>query len=330
MRASVPVATLRLLLAQLAIGAAAIFARLALQGTGPVTASALRLGIAALPLAAVAFLSQKRARALGARRETIFVAAGLLLALHFATWIASLQWTSVAVSTLLVCTTPLWTELAQAVGARRLPERSALLALALAFAGIVLIALDRTTPAPVPGHALEGDALALAGALAIGAYLIVVRRYGAQPPVGDPIPTAQIVARTYGWAAVALSFAAIATKSAPPAPNDGRAWFGIAAMALVSQLLGHTALNASLRVFTPSVVALTTLLEPVIAAVLASLVFGEHLSPFTYAGGVLVLCAVARALSAHAVGPGDRTPDMKFPEARASKTAVHPPEGPYK
>ena len=68
------------------------------------------------------------------------------------------------------------------------------------------------------------------------------------------------------------------------------------AMALISQLLGHTALNAALRWFSPSAVAMTTLLEPVTAAVLALFIFGETLSPLAVAGGLLVLLAIGAFL----------------------------------
>jgi DME family drug/metabolite transporter len=68
-------------------------------------------------------------------------------------------------------------------------------------------------------------------------------------------------------------------------------------MALVSQLLGHTALNAALHDFTPSIVAFSTLLEPLAAALLAAVTFHELLGPATIAGGVLVLVAVAAALA---------------------------------
>jgi DME family drug/metabolite transporter len=68
-------------------------------------------------------------------------------------------------------------------------------------------------------------------------------------------------------------------------------------MALVSQLLGHTALNAALRDFTPSVVALTTLLEPIVAAILAAIVFRETLSWQAAGGGVAILIAVGSMLA---------------------------------
>ena len=282
---------LRLLGAQLAIGAAAIFARFALSGAGPYAVSALRLGLAAAIVLALALPLQR----LSIRRELALAGAGAALAVHFATWIASLLYTSVAVSTVFVTTTPLWTEAYEAARRRRAPTRSFALALGLAFTGVALIVFARgSAAAPVPGRALFGDALALTGSIAIGAYLIIVRDAGARH--GSPLGTRQIVARTYGWAAFALLIAALIARQPPPAADNVRAWFGILAMALISQLLGHTALNAALRYFSPSTVALTTLLEPAIAAVLAALLFRETLPLQTLAGGALVLAAVAATL----------------------------------
>lgn len=279
--------------AQLAIGAAAIFARYALSGAGPFAVSALRLGIATI---AVLLLGRTLGR-LSIRREIALGCAGVALAVHFATWIASLEYTSVAISTLLVTTTPIWTEAFDTIRERRAPGRTYAIALVLALAGVAAIAFSGGLhPAPIPGYALLGDALALCGSLAIGGYLLIVRDAGADG--GVRLPTRDIVVRTYAWSTLALALGAFVAKQGPPAFADARAWGGILAMALVSQLLGHTALNAALRSFTPSVVAMTTLLEPPIAAVLAALIFHETLSLQAAAGGVLVLAAVGIVLRA--------------------------------
>jgi len=283
----------RLLGAQLAIGAAAIFARFALSGAGPVAVAALRLAIAAV----IAIVIARGFSRLSPRRELAFALAGLALALHFATWIASLSYTSVAVSTLLVTTTPIWTEIFDVVRERRAPERTYLVALALALAGVAIIALARTSvPAPIPGHALLGDGLALFGSVAIGAYLLIVRDAGVTPGTTKRLATRAIVARTYGWAALALAAASLVAHQGPPRASDVTAWAGILAMALVSQLLGHTALNAALRDFTPSVVALTTLLEAPIAAILAAAIFHETLSWQAATGATFVLAGTGVAL----------------------------------
>ncbi len=288
-RRSLPYA--RLLGAQLAIGAAAIFARFALAGAGPFAVSALRLGIAA----AVVLAFARRFGRISARREVALVGAGATLALHFATWVASLLFTSVAISTLLVTTTPVWTEVYEVVRERRAPSAAFTFALALALGGVMLIVTARaSTPAPVPGHALLGDALALIGSIAIGAYLVIVRDSGARHT--EPLPTSAIVARTYSWAALVLLIAAVAARQPAPALANTGAWFGILAMALISQLLGHTGLNAALRDFSPSTVGMTTLLEPVIAGALAAALLHESLTPRALFGGALVLIAIAVTL----------------------------------
>ncbi len=311
-------AYLRLLGAQLAIAAAAIFARYALEGAGPLAVSGLRLGLAAIVALAIA----GRFRKLSRKREVAFGLAGVALALHFGTWIASLAFTSVAASTLLVTTTPLWTELYDVIRERRPPSRAFLLSLGLAAAGVATLVTARASaPAPVPGHALLGDALALAGSLAIGAYLLLVRDAGAGAGDGGDIGghggnggaarlgTRQVIARTYTWAALALVLGAAAARQPPPAFSDGPAWGGIFAMAFVSQMLGHTALNAALHDFSPSTISLTTLLEPVFAALLAALLLGEALTPQAVAGGMLVLAAVAVTLRAAATS--NRLPSRK-------------------
>lgn len=273
------------------MGAAAIFARLALHGAGPLAVSAGRLLVAALVMLLVT-----RPANIGRRAELAFALAGVILALHFATWIGSLRYTSVAVSTLLVCTVPLWTEIYDCASERRLPPPAYFVSLLLALAGVATMSAEHATPAPLPGHALLGVALALSGSVAMGAYLIIVRNVGAQPADGRPFPTRQIVVRTYAWAALALVVLAAAAQQPPPPVSDPSAWLGIVAMALISQVLGHTGLNASLRTFSPSTVGFATLLEPVIAAILAALFLHEPLRFLTVAGGVLVLAAVAVTL----------------------------------
>jgi len=237
----------------------------------------------------------RRYQRLSLRREAAFAVAGIALAIHFATWIASLSFTSVAVATLLVTTTPLWTELYDIVRERRPPSFTYIISLILAFAGVSALALARTpTPPPVAGHALLGDALALIGSIAIGAYLLIVR--DAARNDGVVLGTRQIVARTYGWAALALVLGAGFAHEGPPALGDGTAWGGILAMAFISQLLGHTAFNAALRDFSPTVISMATLLEPVVAALLAAALFREALSFQAIIGGALVLAAVAVTL----------------------------------
>ncbi|HVA27060.1 MAG TPA: DMT family transporter, partial [Candidatus Baltobacteraceae bacterium] len=224
------------------------------------------------------------------RERVVLACAGIALAIHFASWIASLEYTSVAISTLLVGTTPIWTAAYDAVVYRHAPPRAALAAFVAGAIGLAMIVSYDRTPAPHPGAEMLGDSLALVGAAAIGAYLLLVRTVRAR------LGTRSIVTQTYSWAAAALVFAALCARQSPPPLSATAAWGGILAMALVSQLLGHTAINASLRWFSPSAVAFATLLEPVFAAALALAIFGEAIPPLGLAGGLIVLGAIAVVL----------------------------------
>jgi drug/metabolite transporter (DMT)-like permease len=268
-------ALLLVALAQLAIGAAAVFARFALTASGPLAISAGRLTIGALPLVILAALRGKL-RPVDGPTERRLAIAGLLLAAHFATWIASLDFASVALSTLLV------------LRRRRIDGYAAISVLgAVAGVAIVVGVPDRVnTPL--------GIALAIAGAIAIAAYLIVVRET-------DPrYDTLAVTSRTYSYAAVALIVLALFAHDHLPPAGDVRAWGGIVAMALLSQLFGHTALNAAVRVLSATFVSTATLLEPVVAAVLAAWLFGERLGATTAAGAVVILGAIAVAVRGEA------------------------------
>lgn len=271
--------------AQAAIGAAAIFARFALHGAGPVVVSALRLTIAGLPLLAFSW-RQGKTLSIPGKHELLFALSGVALAVHFATWIGSLRCTSVAVSTLLVCTSPVWTALYDTFILKQKMSRSFWWAFMAAGLGVGLIVCSAGREALEPGLEWTGELLAIVGAIAIACYLIAIRS------VSHLYPTVVIVGRTYSWSALVLSIVALLMHEMPPG-NDSVSWGGILAMALISQLLGHTGMNASLRYFSSSTVAFSTLLEPICAAILAALLFKEGLTVLTISGSILVLGALA-------------------------------------
>jgi drug/metabolite transporter (DMT)-like permease len=269
--------------AQLAIGAAAIFARFALTAAGPLSVAALRLGIGAAPVVALA-LARGRYRLIDAATERRLALAGAVLALHFATWIASLRFASVAVATLVVCTTPVFTEAWEIARSGRVRARP-LASVLLAGAGVALV-----VGAPSRTETPAGIALAATGALAMAVYLLLVRTSDAR------YTTLAVVGRTFPLACLLLALAAALAGDVVPPLDAHAAWGGILAMALGSQLFGHTALNAAVRRLSPTFVATTTLLEPAIAALLAALIFGERLSGGTLVGALAILAGIALAI----------------------------------
>lgn len=281
-----------LLGAQLAVGAAAIFARYALRGAEPLAVCALRLIVASAIFLGIALLPTREPRAVTKRENVLLLFAGVALALHFAGWIWSLQFTSVAISTLLVCSSPIWTAAFDCVVRRRTIPSLGWYGFGCGAVGLAMVLHSSTTQVPIPGHASTGYSLALAGSVAIAAYLILVREVRSQ------LSTRAIVTRTYTYAAVALTLAALLTHQGPPALGNASAWLGILGMALISQSLGHTAINVSLHFFSPSVISFTTLLEPVVAAILAAILFGETLGGLTLLGGCVVLLSIGAVLYA--------------------------------
>jgi drug/metabolite transporter (DMT)-like permease len=220
------------------------------------------------------------------RQLWILLAAGVALALHFATWIASLDYTSIAISTLLVAASPLWTAIYDILVRKQRYPTSAGVAFLAAIGGVALVSTGHSNPAPYPGHEFLGAGLALAGSAGFAVYLLLVRE------IRSELDTLAIVSRTYSIAGIVLVGAMLVGHQHWPALDDRVAWGGILAMALISQLLGHTGMNAALRWFSPSIVALSTLLEPVVAALLALVVFGEQLAPAAVLGALLILAAL--------------------------------------
>ena len=284
--------------AQMAIGASGIFARFALQGTGPVMVSALRLTIASLILIVVYLRSERQA--VSRRHEILFAICGLALSAHFATWMASLCYITVATSTFIICTAPLWTTLYDIVVLKNKPTMKFWLGFVFAAIGTYLIVAGSASS--VSGGDLSvsslkhsdipyfGELLAAVGGLAFAFYLIAIRS------VTHNYKTLTIITRTYSWSSVFLWVFALGVGDKVPGLNF-ESWSGILAMALVVQMFGHTCLNASLKTFEPRVVALTTLLEPIIAGVLASFIFGEAITLQMIAGGVLLIGALALVMA---------------------------------
>ena len=220
-------------------------------------------------------------------------AAGVCLALHFVAWFASLELIPVARSTLLVTTAPLWVGLLGLVVPALRPQRGFWSGLLVAMVGLMLVTASGAGRAGlVPagqrtGHL--GDALAVLGAILVVPYFLLAQQ--AQVRFG----TLRVVTWVYATAALYLWIAALAQRQIvlPPKPV---AWISVLGMALVPQLLGHTALNRSLRVFSAGQVTTATLLEPVFAAALAWPLLGERISLRQILGAGLLLGGVALAL----------------------------------
>jgi drug/metabolite transporter (DMT)-like permease len=287
-----------LLIAILAVSTASIFIRFAQSDGAPsLVIAALRLTFATLLLAPLA-LTRHRAElaALSRRQVTLGVISGLFLAVHFATWISSLEYTSVASSVVFVSTGPLWVALLSPMLLNERLTRAAIVGLGLAILGGTAIGLSDACviqngiQCPELGQVLQGRAmwgnfLALAGAWAVTGYLIIGRKLRAGMSL---VPYIFLV---YGMAAAALIVIMLAAGQSP---------FGYAAktygwiflLAAVPQLIGHSTYNWALRYLPAAFVAVTTLGEPIGSAVLAYFILSETPTAATIFGGVLILLGI--------------------------------------
>jgi drug/metabolite transporter (DMT)-like permease len=291
--------TLGLLAAISAASTAAIFIRFAQhEGAPSIVIAAARLTIASLILAPFALFRYRSDLRRLSRREWILpLLSGFFLALHFATWITSLEYTTVASSVVLVSTTPLWVAILAPLVLRERLGGSAIAGLILALTGGVIVglsdscvwqagALSCPTLRTFFGRTtFLGDLLALLGAWMAAGYMLVGRKLRARMNL---VPYIFIV---YGMAAVVLMGIMLVMRESPLGlPPLAYLWFTL--LALVPQLFGHSTFNWSLKYLPASFVSITLLGEPIGSTILAYFIFQETPGWVKIGGAVLILAGI--------------------------------------
>src|SRR2546428_37505 len=210
----------------------------------------------------------------------LMVLSGLLLAIHFWSWIASLRFTTVSSSVVLVSLKPVFAWGLAAAWLREHPTRTEAWGIGLAVIGASLIGLG---DARLSLGALGGDALALLGALTGAGYYVIGRR------VRQTVGIWRYATGVYAVAAAALALLALGHRT-PLIGFGGRDWMVFGAMAAGPMLIGHTGMNYALRHFRATTVNVAALGEPVGATLLAWIIPAIHEVPRLTAlgGGVLV------------------------------------------
>ena len=281
-RAESPITYAVVLVAALvAVAHAAIFVRLA--DVDPLVTAAYRMLIASLvllPLAAVT--ARQEIRKLDKREWKLIGGAAVFLALHFATWIASLDFTSIANSVVLVTLTPVWLVVWAVVALRQPPGRRIWLAVGLALAGSAVMG---SGSARVGMESLFGDGLALVGGILFVGFLLLAE--AARRTIG----IVAFVTLVYSGAAILL-WAAVFALSLPLVGLSLETYLAFIGLGLVSQIIGHTGFNWAVRAISPMVLALLFLTEPLLSTALGWFYFGEGFARETAIGGVLILAAI--------------------------------------
>jgi drug/metabolite transporter (DMT)-like permease len=272
-----------------AVSTASVFIRYAQVDAPSLTIAAFRLGLASLILLPLAWLRHGREfRELKAGDWLWALASGGFLAIHFATWITSLEYTTVASSVVLVSTSPLWVALAARLFLKERLTPRLLSGLLLAMVGSFVISIAEARSG-VSSQPLLGNALALAGALAVSGYWLIGRR------LRRHISLVPYVTMVYGFAALALLAAALLLHQ-PLAGFKTSTYAWLLLLALLPQLLGHSSFNWALEHLPAAFVAVATLGEPVGAALLAYLLLGETPHPLKLAAAAVILAGIYMAL----------------------------------
>lgn len=265
----------------LAVSTGAIFARLA--DAPSLVIAAYRVGLATLLLTPIAWIKARdELFNLSFRELKLAAVSGLFLAFHFATWISSLEYTSVANSVVLVNTNPLWVGLLTPLLTRERIKAAVAMSIIISVAGGIIIgAGDFATG----GRALLGDFLALLGSICAAFYLLLGRN------LRRKLSLLAYIFVCYGCAALFLWLIVLGLKlQVTGFSTNTYATFW--AMAIITQLIGHSSYNWALKWFSATLIAISLLGEPIGSTILAYIIFNEGLSGSKVIGGVLILSAI--------------------------------------
>jgi drug/metabolite transporter (DMT)-like permease len=231
------------------------------------------------------------------REISLGMLSGFFLALHFATWISSLEYTSVASSVVFVSTAPLWVAILSPFILKEPLTRPILIGMGLAFVGGVIVGLSDSCTLEksgfacppisefIRGRAFIGDLLALVGAWMAAGYLIIGRR------LRTSISLVPYIFVAYGMAALVLVgcmlILGLSAVGYPP-----QVYILFLALAVIPQLLGHSTFNWALGYLSAAYVSITLLGEPIGSALLAYFFLDEIPKPLMLFGAILILVGI--------------------------------------
>lgn len=217
--------------------------------------------------------------ALEKKSIVLSVVSGVFLAIHFVLWFESLKHTTVASSTTIVCTEVIWVALGFCICMKGKLKGAAILAIAITFAGSIVIAWGDSASG---GVHLFGDMLALLAAVAVAVYTLIGR------VVREKVSTTVYTYVVYSACALVLVLTCLVQ-------GYGLFDYGTSAMivgallAIFSTILGHSVFSWCLKYFSPAFVSASKLCEPIVAAVFATILFGEVPGMAVFVGGAMIL-----------------------------------------
>jgi drug/metabolite transporter (DMT)-like permease len=282
----------------LAVSTGSIFVRFAQVYAPSIVIAAYRLGLATLFLAPITLIRHRAELEETRRQDRILaIGSGIFLAFHFATWISSLEFTTVVSSVVLVSTAPLWVALLSPITIKEPLTKTILIGMGMAFLGVIVVGVSDVCTIRaggllcpsinefVRGKAFIGDLLALAGAWMAAGYLLIGRRLR----VG--ISLVPYIFVVYGIAAIVLVILMFASgQSALGYTPEAYLWLIL--LALIPQILGHSSFNWALGYLSAAFVSITLLGEPIGSAILAYILLDEIPSMLKIFGAILILAGI--------------------------------------
>ncbi|MGB7338550.1 MAG: DMT family transporter [Phototrophicaceae bacterium] len=272
------------------------------EGLPSLYVAAMRLALGAVILTPIVLMKHRSNLATLTRRDLLLtLVAGLFLALHFISWVTSLEYTSVLISVVFVTSSPLWVAILEYVFLKSSLPKLVIAGLGIAIIGGILIGFGGTfagggfVDVTVDRQReLIGGLLSLIGAITIAVYLIIARKLQ-QPRLRDGV-TVKLHIIPYIWLVygtaglILLVWGVIAGVPLIGYSTQGYIW--ILLMTLFPQLIGHSSLNYAVGYLPATIVSMLTQLEPIGSAILAYFLFGELPFPLQIVGSFVIITGV--------------------------------------
>ncbi|MHC1741145.1 MAG: DMT family transporter [Anaerolineaceae bacterium] len=282
----------------MAVSTASLMIRFAQKEAPSLVIAAFRMSLAALIIAP--FIIRRFAKEIvKVPQKTILLLtlSGLFLGLHFAFWITSLEYTSVASSVVLVTTAPLWVAILSPVFLKEKLTRWTLLGLTIALTGGIIVGLSSSCNFlegklscenigdAFKGQAFWGDLMALIGAWLSAGYLIIGRK------VREKVSLTSYIFLVYSVAAIVLLVLVWITGEKITGYSQNT-YLWMIGLAIVPQIFGHSAFNWALKYLSAAYVSIALLGEPIGTVILTIIFLKESPALMELVGGILILMGI--------------------------------------
>jgi len=224
----------------------------------------------------------------GKKELLLSILSGVVLAIHFLSWFASLKLTSVASSVVLVTTNPLFVGIFSILFLREKLQKEIIIGIILSIAGSIVLAVGDSGLEgfkATDNKALIGDLLALFGAICASWYLIIGSK------IRETLDIVTYTTIAYTASAVVLLIVS-AVQGVPFTGYSNTSYISMVMLAIFPQLIGHTSVNWALKHLKTSMVAITILGEPIGATIMAYFIFDETIDIYKFIGICLIFISI--------------------------------------